>query len=271
MAVVTISSEMGSGAPEIGALLAKRLGYRLIDREVITEAARRYDLREAKLADLDGRKPSLFQRFDVETRRYILGTHAALCEFAEADDVVLMGRGGQWLLRTVPHVLRVRVVAPFEDRVERLARRAGHDTPPRALVDLVRRDDAGRAGRTRYLYDVDIDDAALYDVVINTATLTVEGAVDLLTVLVQQPELATTPAGRALVSNRALSARVEVALATDSKTRKLAINVQSEDGVVTLEGASDLGYAVTVARKVPGVTQVRSRQTEPASIPSFPG
>jgi cytidylate kinase len=271
MAVVTISSEMGSGAPEIGALLAKRLGYRLVDREVITEAARRYDLREAKLADLDERKPSLFQRFDVETRRYILGTHAALCEFAEGDNVVLMGRGGQWLLRTIPHVLRVRVVAPFEDRVDRLARRAGRDTPPRALVDLVRRDDAGRAGRTRYLYDVDIDDPALYDVVINTATLTVESAVDLLAALLRRQELATTPVGQTQVANRSLAARVEVALATDAKTRKLVINVQADNGVVTLEGTSDLGHATMVARKVPGVAQVRARQTEPTSIPSFPG
>src|SRR5215831_12464607 len=123
MAVVTISSEMGSGAPEIGRALAQRLDFRFIDREVITEAARRYGLHEAKLADLDERKPSLFQRLDVETRRYILGTQAALCEFAEADNVVLMGRGGQWLLRGVPHVLRVRIIAPFEQRVRQWIRR----------------------------------------------------------------------------------------------------------------------------------------------------
>ena len=59
MAVVTISSEMGSGAPEIAMGLAQRLKYRFVDREVITEAARRYGLVEAKLADLDERKPSL--------------------------------------------------------------------------------------------------------------------------------------------------------------------------------------------------------------------
>ena len=99
MAVVTISSDMGSGAPAIGMAVARRLSYRFIDREVITAAARRYGLLEAKLADLDERKPSLFQRFDVETRRYILGTQAALCECAEADNVVLMGRSGQLLLR----------------------------------------------------------------------------------------------------------------------------------------------------------------------------
>ena len=41
-----------------------------------------------------------------------------LLEFAETDNVVLMGRGGQWLLRGIPHVLRVRLIAPFEHRVK---------------------------------------------------------------------------------------------------------------------------------------------------------
>src|SRR5919197_6242242 len=128
MAVVTISSELGSGAPTIGMALAQRLRYRFIDREVITEAAHRYGLLEAKLVELDERKPSLVQRFDVETRRYILGTQAALCEFAEADNVVLMGRGGQWLLRGIPHVLRVRVTAPFEQRVRQWMKRTAEVT-----------------------------------------------------------------------------------------------------------------------------------------------
>jgi cytidylate kinase len=269
MAVVTISSEIGSGAPEIGRAVARRLSYRFIDREVITEAAHRYGLLEEKLADLDERKPSLFQRLDVETRRYLLGTQAAVYEFAEANDVVLMGRGGQWLLRGIPHVLRVRVTAPFEDRVRRLAQTGSPGGPPRALVGLVRRDDAGRAGRTRYLYDVDIADPALYDVVFNTATLPIEAVVDLLSVTAQRPDWATTAGGQALVANRALAARVEVALATHPKTRTLKIDVEAQDGVVTLEGAAGLATAAAVARDVAGVRDVHTREIPP--IAHFPG
>jgi cytidylate kinase len=269
MAVVTISSEMGSGAPAIGMALAQRLHYRLIDREVITEAAHRYGLLEAKLVELDERKPSLVQRFDVETRRYILGTQAALCEFAEADNVVLMGRGGQWLLRGIPHVLRVRVTASFEVRVQRVAHTMSQGGPSRSVVDLVRRDDAGRAGRTRYLYDIDIADPSLYDVVINTATLTTEAAVDLLTVILRRPELTTTALAQSLVGDRALSSRVEIALATHPNTRKLKIAVKAKDGVVTLQGAAGLDTAAVVARDVTGVRDVRTGAIPP--IVQFPG
>lgn len=273
MAVVTISSEMGSGGPEIGAALAQRLGYRYVDREVISQAARQYGLVEARLADLDERKPTLFQRFDAETRRYTLGTQAALCELAQQDDVVLMGRGGQWLLRGIPHVLRVRVTAPFDDRVHRLAAKrvpqAASATPPRALVEMVRQDDAGRAGRTRYLYDIDINDPTLYDVLINTTTLTAEAAVDLLETLLRHSDLATTEASRRLVADRALAARVEMILATHPKTRKARIAVEAEDGVVTLEAAADLADASAVARDVPGVRDVRARPREIPPIPPF--
>src|ERR1700758_2215656 len=123
MAIVTISHEMGAGGPEIGAALAQRLGYRCVDQELISEAAHRYGLLEEKLSSLDESKPSLFERFDAETRRYITVLQTALYEFAEKDRVVLMGRAGQWLLRGIPHVLRVRVMAPFDLRVKRLGKK----------------------------------------------------------------------------------------------------------------------------------------------------
>ena len=112
MAIVTISSELGAGGSEIGAALAKQLEYQYLDREVIAEAANRYGLAEAKLIRLDESKPSLFDRVDAEGRLYVAGIRAVLLEFAQSNDVVLMGRGGQWLLRHIPHALHVRVSAP---------------------------------------------------------------------------------------------------------------------------------------------------------------
>jgi len=180
MAIVTISHEIGAGGPEIGQQLADRLGSRYVDHELISNAATRYGLLEEKLSHLDESKPSLFERFDAETRRYITVIQTALYDFAEQDNVVLMGRGGQWLLRGIPHVLRVRVMAPFDVRVKRLAKKLagpmGEQTNPRTVTELVRRDDAEKAGRMRYLYEVSITDPSLYDLVINTDALSPEHA-----------------------------------------------------------------------------------------------
>ena len=273
MAIVTISHEIGAGGPEIGQQLADRLGSRYVDHELISNAATRYGLLEEKLSHLDESKPSLFERFDAETRRYITVIQTALYDFAEQDHVVLMGRGGQWLLRGIPHVLRVRVMAPFDVRVKRLTKKLagpmGEQTNPRTVTELVRRDDAEKAGRMRYLYEVSITDPSLYDLVINTEKLSVGAAVSLLAGVAGQRELATTPESAQLVADRSLASRVQVALATHPETRKYRITVEAKGGVVTLEGTAAMDEAMDVARTVEGVRDVKARKVDVPPIPPF--
>ena len=267
MAIIVISHEIGAGGPEIGQALGERLGYRGVGQDLIVDVARRYGLLEEKLSHLDEAKPSLFERFDAETRRYITVIQTALYEFAEHDNVILLGRGGQWLLRGIPHVLRVRVMAPFDLRVKRLAKKMsgqmGEQTNPRTVTDMVRRDDTEKIGRMRYLYEVDIRDPALYDVVINTEKMPHDSAVEVIAGLVRRPEMATGDAGSRLVSDRALASRVQVALATHPETRKYRTTVEAKDGVVTLSGtvrsAQEKAKALQLARDTAGVTSVVDR------------
>src|SRR5438128_6077500 len=273
MAIVTISHEMGSLGPEVGMALAQRLEYRYIDQELILDAVRRYGLLQEKLSHLDESKPTLFERFDTETRHYITVLQTTLLEVAEADDAVIMGRGGQWLLRGIPNVLRVRIVAPFEARVKQWIKRSAQmtgETPnQRAAAEFVRRDDAEKAGRMRYLYEVDLADPLLYELIINTEKLRHEAVVEILERLVRRPEMATTEEGRRIVASRALASRVQVALATHADTRRYRINVEAQGDVVTLEGTTALERAVEVAQKVPGVREVRTQQVEIPPIPPF--
>src|SRR5258708_537452 len=236
MAIVTMSHEIGAGGPEIGQQLAERLGCRYVDHELISNAATRYGLLEEKLSHLDESKPSLFERFDAETRRYITVIQTALYDFAEQDNVVLAGPMGE-------------------------------QTNPRTVTELVRRDDAEKAGRMRYLYEVSITDPALYDLVINTEKLSTEAAVGLLAGVVGQPELATTPASAQLVSDRSLASRVQVALATHPETRKYRITVEARSGVVTLEGTAAMDEAMDVARSGEGVRDVNGRQVHLPPVP----
>jgi cytidylate kinase len=273
MPILTMSHEIGAGGPEIAQKVAERLGSHYVDQELISEAALRYGLQEEKLSNLDESKPSLFERFDAETRRYITVLQTALYEFAEKDRVVLMGRAGQWLLRGIPHVLRVRVMAPFDLRVKRLAKKLsgqmGEQTNPRTVHDMARRDDMDKAGRMRYLYEVDVKDPALYDLVINTEKLSIDASVELIAGMLQRPELATTPAGQQLIADRSLASRVQVALATHPETRKYRITVEAKTGVVTLEGTAAMDEAVDVAREVVGVRDVKTQQVDIPPIPPF--
>ncbi len=83
MSILTVSHEIGAGGPEIGQKVADQLGLHYVDQELISDAALRYGVLEEKLSSLDESKPSLFERFDADTRRYITVLQTAVFEFAE--------------------------------------------------------------------------------------------------------------------------------------------------------------------------------------------
>ena len=119
------------------------------------------------------------------------------------------------------------MIAPFELRVKRLSAKLsgsmGEQASPRTVTDMIRRDDTEKAGRMRYLFEVDVADPALYDIIVNTERVTTAGATEILVGLAARAEFATTPASRQLVSDRSLASRVQVALATNPETRKYRI------------------------------------------------
>jgi cytidylate kinase len=276
MAIVTISQQVGSGGAEIGLALAERLGYCFVDHERFLERTQRYGLDANRLWHLEEEPPSLFERFDHETRRYIAVIQTVLFEIAAEDRAVVVGRGGQWLLRDVPHAVRLRVIAPSAFRVEELtsalSSHGGERMSTHLAGQLVHRDDTQKLKRMRYLFNVDLNDAALYHLVVNTAGLTRPAVVDLTLSLVGQPSFATTDHGRCMVADRLLASRVEVALATHPGTRRYQVEVKATGGLVTLVGcAAALDGAEEATRGVPGLLEIKPVIVETPPVPPFVG
>jgi cytidylate kinase len=262
MSLVTLSYAAGTAGPALGGAVARRLGYRLVDRESLEATAHGRGLDDERFTHLGEEKPSLWERFDIETRRYLALLDSVVYGFAEADDAVLLGRGAQWLLRGLPHVLRVRLVAPFEARVARLtaalSSQADERVDPREAGHMIRRSDAEKAGRMRYLYGVDLTDPLLYDLTINDAHLDADAAAGLIVATVRRPELATTDTARRRLADRALGARVALALLSDPRTRARRVRVEVEDGVAWLDATHDRPAAIEIAGAVSGVREVRA-------------
>jgi cytidylate kinase len=98
-------------------------------------------------------------------------------------DVVMLGRGAQYLLPS-QCALRVRVVAPLELRVDRMAARAGLPLPQaQAQVEHF---DAERAAFVRSCFQRDANSPLNYDLVLNTSEISPEGAAEVVLVALRR-------------------------------------------------------------------------------------
>ncbi|MDR7481893.1 MAG: cytidylate kinase family protein [Armatimonadota bacterium] len=263
MGIVAFTRELGSLGTFIAERLAERRGYRYVRREVLEEAARVGEVSEEHLLRSVEHPPGLWERLSLPARRNFHHVAARVLEFAAADDVVLLGRWSTMLLRGVRHAVRVRVCAPPEVRIARLMERLAisrHEAQA-----LAQRYDTGVRARLRQFFDVEWEDADLYDLVLNTERIEVEQACDLIERLLDSPAFQPDNASRQEVADRALAARVAEALKMDDRLGAVDLQVTARAGVITLAGIvfdpDQRAAALAVARGVPHVAAVTDEIT----------
>ncbi len=184
MAVITISRQYGSLGNITANALGQRLGYRVVMRELINQAARAAGAHEVALAVIDelgllGLSPS-----EQDYQAYIQAVKAVMQGLADQGNVIIVGRGGQVVLGGRPDVLHVRTIAPLELRVARIAER--HHISIRAAHAQVTASDRQRRIFLKRFYNIDGNDPLLYDLVINTAYMTAETACNLICTALNQ-------------------------------------------------------------------------------------
>jgi cytidylate kinase len=236
MPVITVSRQLGSLGTEISQRVAEILQYEFIDKEKIAKALATYGLPEPDLEKFDEKKPPLWDSLQTQRRKFLRFLQAVIFDFAQKGEVIIAGRGGQVLLKNLPGVLHVRVVAPLEDRIRRLAEQAGGDE--KQALRLLRRSDRDSGGFIRSFFDADWNDPALYDLVINTQKITLDTAVKLILQALDTPEI--RDAGnitREKLGDIVLMRKVEASLWGVLGIDVRHINIQIEAGAVTLRGA----------------------------------
>ena len=203
MRAITISRQYGSGGGEIATRLATRLGWQLIDHEVVVRVAQELGVSEAEAEEYDERTESIVSRIltslqaipptipvappvpvTSEARAYNKARHRVIEGAVATGHVVIVGRAAQVLLAGRRDVLHVRVVAPLDKRIVYVMQREGLDqTAARARIQLKDRD------RTRHLqveYNKNPADPELYDLVVNTSMLDLDSVVDLVSLALER-------------------------------------------------------------------------------------
>lgn len=198
MCAVTVSRMYGSGGGEVAQRLAQRLGWSLIDHEMVVRVAHELGITEAEAEDQDERSESFISRAlhsmslaypgivdDVppppspveRERRYQEALRRIIELAAKEGHAVIVGRGSHMLLGKRRDVLKVRIVAPLELRVAYVARREG--LTEQDARDRIQDKDSARKRYVESAYHIRFGEPEQYDLVINTATLSLDDAVDL--------------------------------------------------------------------------------------------
>ncbi|RPJ04074.1 MAG: cytidylate kinase-like family protein, partial [Deltaproteobacteria bacterium] len=124
MAILTISREFGSGGKEVGRAVADSLGFEYVDKEkVLIEIRKAGNKWEEWGKELDEHSPSVWEKYDWSFRGFGALIQSFILSRAVKDKVVIMGRGGSFLLKGIPFALSVRIVAPIEARIARIVAR----------------------------------------------------------------------------------------------------------------------------------------------------
>ncbi len=227
MAIITISRGSYSKGREVAEKVAARLGYDVVSRDVLLEASEQFHIPEVKLVRAIHDAPSILDRFSHGRYCYLAFVQSALAQRAQAGNLVYHGLAGHLLLKGVPHVLKVRIIADLEARVA--AEMEREDLSQNQARDLLLKDDEERRKWTQNLYGVDPWDASLYDLVIHIKRLSVDDAVDFIAQAAERPCFQTTPEAQQKMDDLALGCRVKAALA---KEDCLDVAVASEFGNV---------------------------------------
>ncbi len=235
MAIITISrGSLGLGVA-LAKCLADELGYPCLGRELAREVAEKYGIQDQLMTKKIEEIPSLWERLTSERTAYVVAMQEALAERSLDGNMVYHGFVGHLLLKDLPALLRVRVIAPMEVRIPLAIAEQGLDAA--AAETHIKKMDEVRARWTKFVFGVDWKDPELYDLVLNLGDISVEAACEVVAGLARRPEFAVTDSTRARLKDFLLATRIRLLLVTNPDTRSLDLEVEVREGIAFLKGA----------------------------------
>lgn len=261
MPVIALTQEMGSLAKDVALRLADLGGLAVMRNEVVDNVAGRMHVPASLVRRMREGKAGFVERLGTDSEDLALYSAEEVFAQAVRGHVVLRGWGATCLLRPVRHVVRVRIMRPFEQRVAWLMDHLGTDDRDAAEAE-VRRSDGAHASRMHAQFGVTWGDPLLYDAVFNTDRIGIDSCAEQVLHLARRPEFQETAESRAVLEGLALSARVRAALKANASTVNVDVQIDARDGRVALSGIvvneQEKDEAERVAATVAGVGRVDS-------------
>ena len=232
MAILTLARKYGSGGREIGQAIAQQLNYDYIDRRRILDDMRAEGKQwEDRAKYFDENYPNLWERYDWSFRGFVALNQSYFLSHALKDKAVIMGRGGNFLLKGIPVVLRARVIAPIEKRIERVMEREGVNSENARL--LIEKADHEMASAIYLIYGRNWDDPAEYEMVFDTGIQTADSIIMTIKNGLLEKEKFNTEKVKKILQLRALAAKIKAEITTNPQYSISVFDVDpKEEGMI---------------------------------------
>ena len=202
MAVITISRQFGAGGWTLGERLAKRLGYRYVHEDMIKEVAAKTKGSPTQIRTIERRGPSKLMKFldkvvttsyvdrllsdkygFVDENTYVEVVRNIIQELYEEGNVVIIGRGSQYVLQEYADVWKLLLVGDLEYRIDFVMNK--FKLSRSEAENAVKRRDQIRARFLNYFMEADShNDPLSYDMVLNMARIGMNQAEEMVVTLV---------------------------------------------------------------------------------------
>ncbi len=267
MGILTVSRQYGSGGREIGRAVAEVMHYEYVDRQRIIDDMREEGPLWKDTAEyFDENYPDIWERSDWAYRGFVALNQSHFLDYAVKGDTVIMGRGGNFLLKQFPFVLRIRTVAPMEKRIERIMAREGINTENARY--LIEKADSEMAKAVYLIYGRNWDDPKEYDMVFDTSKQSQDEIVSALKDAIIEKDKKKTPEGLQALELRALAEKIKATVLSDPRFNISALDVDpKEEGMakygLIVQGLvhrkEDIGQIEEVARAMAGDMPIEFR------------
>jgi len=201
MAVITISRQFGAGGITLGKKVAEKYGYVFADTEVIKMVAEMANVSTHFVETVEKEAGGKFSKFIsrtvskplvdrilkdergyIDEEIYLDYLVLIIAQMADDGNVVILGRGSQYILNDHPDVCHILLIDEFENRVRFMQKH--YDLSKNRAMQVVRGEDKRRKNLYQKLGKTDYDNPALYHLVLNMNRIGLEKALKLVCELV---------------------------------------------------------------------------------------
>lgn len=182
---ITVAREPGSGGAPIAKMVAEKLGFTLVDEQIVEEIARSTKKRKEVIKAVDEKSRSyiddvvhsIMNREYVDDLRYVTELVRVILVYAHKGHCVLLGRGANFVT-PFAHGLHVQITAPYKVRVQRAVDFEGFSE--KKAKEVIAHVEAERKGFVQQYFGKNLNKSNAYDLTINTTYLSLEDVRDLI-------------------------------------------------------------------------------------------